>query len=523
MFKTLSRLAFGTLLTAAALFGQSPKTRLAVVGLDHDHVWGLLNAIAKEPDVELVAIADSHPELVEKAKTRVPAGVRFFSDFVLMLDEAKPEGVIVTTANNLHLTILRECAKRHIHYSTEKPMASTAADAREMARLAREAGIKLMVNYFNAWSPATHELFHRVYAGELGPVNKIIVQYGHQGPKEIGVSKEFGDWLYDPVKNGGGAIVDFGCYGAEWAIWLKGRPQSVYAYTLKLKTDQHNAVDDDATLLLEYPDATAVIQASWDWPYGKGDVAVYGPKGSLILAGDALFSRQTNTQDRGGSDNPMGQPVKLGPVEHETSNPIAYFVWCIRNDKPIENPLAPELNVGVNEVLDAAKESIRTGRKVDLTSPLASGKVIPFSGISGRGGVPGESNSNLRTQDLQLSYSAEAPVILSDTRGVDFGPYLARVVYIVRHNWYTVIPDSARLGEKGRVSVVFEIFKDGSVPQLRVVAPSSSDMFDRAAVAGIRASIPFPPLPEEFTGNHLVLQLIFHYNPTSDQRDAVPK
>src|SRR5438876_7577108 len=118
-----------------------------------------------------------------------------------MLDEAKPEAVFVTTANDRHLEILRECAKRHIHYSTEKPMATNAAEAREMQRLADQAGIKLMVNYWNAWTASSHDLFHRVKAGEIGPVQKIIiVQYGHQGPKEIGVSKEFADWLYDPVR-----------------------------------------------------------------------------------------------------------------------------------------------------------------------------------------------------------------------------------------------------------------------------------------------------------------------------------
>jgi TonB family protein len=80
-----------------------------------------------------------------------------------------------------------------------------------------------------------------------------------------------------------------------------------------------------------------------------------------------------------------------------------------------------------------------------------------------------------------------------------------------------VIPESARLGEKGRVGIVFEILRDGTVPQLRLVASSGSDALDRAALAGIRASIPFPPLPEEFTGNHLVLQFIFLYNMTLGQ------
>jgi predicted dehydrogenase len=118
------------------------KTRLAIVGLDHDHVWELLRYIGKEPDAELVAIAESRPALVKEAKSKVPDSVKFYADYVAMLDEAKPDAVIVTTANDRHLEILRECAKRHIHYSVEKPMATNAADAREMERLAKQAGIK---------------------------------------------------------------------------------------------------------------------------------------------------------------------------------------------------------------------------------------------------------------------------------------------------------------------------------------------------------------------------------------------
>jgi predicted dehydrogenase len=349
-------------------FAQNPngaRTRLAIVGLDHDHVWGILHDVAAEPQAKLVAIADSHQELVAKAKSQVPATVKFYDDYVKMLDEVKPEGVIVTTENDKHLAILRECAKRHIHYSTEKPMATTGADAREMERLAREAHIKLMVNYWNAWVAPTHDLFQRVHRGDLGPVEKMIVEQGHQGPKEIGVSKEFEAWLYDPVKNGGGAIMDFGTYGAEWAMWLKGRPTSVYAYTLKLKTAQHNRVDDDATLLLEYPDATAVIQASWDWPRDKGQVEVFGPKGSLLATQTELFF-QPPAGTKADPTMPDGAPLTLQPVPHETSNPVSYFVDCIRNDKPIENPVAGELNVGVVEILDAARESVRTGRTVKM-------------------------------------------------------------------------------------------------------------------------------------------------------------
>lgn len=366
MLKRFLFLAGALILTAMTATPQSnaAKTRLAIVGLDHDHVWGLLNDIPKEPDAELVAIADAHPDLVARAKARVPAGVKFYTDYVKMLDEEKPDAVIVTTENDRHLAILRECAKRHINYSVEKPMANNAADAREMARLAKEADIRLMVNYWNAWVAPTHEIHRRVDNGDLGPVQKIIVEYGHQGPKEIGVSKYFGDWLYDPIKNGGGAIVDFGCYGAEWALWLKGRPSRVYAYTLKLKTEQHNAVDDDAVILLEYPDATAVLLPSWDWPYSMGRVQVFGPKGSMMATNDQLLYRPAGSNEK--VEGLDGKPVDLKPLEHAMSNPISYLVYCIRNNKPIEPPLSPDLNVGVVEILDAARESIRTGHAVNL-------------------------------------------------------------------------------------------------------------------------------------------------------------
>src|SRR5437762_3752982 len=248
----------GLLLSAFAVHSdaQEAKTRVAVVGLDHDHVWGLLKELAADPQSEFVAIADAHPELVSKAKSQVAATVKFYDDYVRMLDEAKPQAVIITTENDKHLEIVRECVKRHINVSMEKLMATNAADARAMERLANDAGIKLMVNYWNAWVPPSHALFHRVKDGDIGPVHKVIVQYGHQGPKEIGVSQEFAAWLYDPAKNGAGALMDFGCYGAEWALWLKGRATRVYAIARTLKTDQHNRVEDDGTIVLDYPDAT---------------------------------------------------------------------------------------------------------------------------------------------------------------------------------------------------------------------------------------------------------------------------
>ena len=351
-------------LPTRAQVGSSPEqqrpTRCAIVGLNHDHVWELLHYFEDDPEGDLVAIAEPDKELVEKARSKVRATVRFYSDYIQMLDEAKPEVVFATTENDRHLAILRECAKRHIHYSTEKPMATNAADAHEMERLAERAGIKLMVNYWNAWAAPSHELVRRVKSGAIGSVQKIIVQYGHQGPKEIGVTKQFADWLYDPVKNGGGAIMDFGCYGAEWALWLKGRPSQVYATTHRLKGEQHNPVDDDATMVLDYPDATVIVEPSWDWPYTMDRVYVFGPKGSMLATRNELFLRSSSAQ--GSSVGPDGAPLSPSPLPRQASNPIAYLVDRVRQNQPIEDPLSARLNVEVVEILDAARESVRSGR-----------------------------------------------------------------------------------------------------------------------------------------------------------------
>ena len=342
----------------------SAKVRLAIVGLNHDHVWGILKDIAAEKNSELVAIAETDQALVSRAKGRVPPSVKFYDDFAKMLDEVKPDAVIATTANDRHLEILRECARRHIHFSTEKPMAINSDDAREMARLAKAAAIKLMVNYWNAWAPPTPALVEHVRAGEVGPIQKIVVEYGHAGPKEIGVSTQFADWLYDPQKNGGGAIVDFGCYGAEWAIWLKGMPTRVFATAKKMKVSQHNRVDDDATIILDYPDGTAILEASWDWPYGMDRAKVFGPNGSLLATGSQLLFRAA--KDKSAEVGLEGKPLQVAALPPEKSNPVSYFVDCIRLNKAIEDPVSAELNVQVLEILDAARRSLESGRAEEI-------------------------------------------------------------------------------------------------------------------------------------------------------------
>src|SRR5205085_1425650 len=122
-----------------------------------------------------------------------------------------------------------------------------------------------------------------------------------------------------------------------------------------------------------------------------------------------------------------------------------------------------------------------------------------------RTGLPGQIQED-------PNFSTEEPTILSDTKGYDFGPYMNQVVNRVRINWYTLIPEVARLGKKGRVIIIFTITKNGTIDDIRLVANSGTEPLDRAAMGSITASNPFARLPAGFDGDRLVLQFTFLYN-----------
>ena len=361
------------MLYASSLFFQAvasesgkPSVRIALIGLENDRMQGTLKDVAREPAAELLAVAGANPELVALARAHVPPTVRFYSDYIKMLDEIKPDAVLVDTATSRHLEILRECAKRHIHFLTELPMASSAAEAREMESLSSAANIKLMVNFRNAWTAPSQALNGRILGGALGPVQKIMVQYGREGTGGIDASKKVAEAPNETLKDGG-ALMDFGSYGAEWALWLKGRPASVFAYSLPIKTGLANTADGDAVIILKYADSTATIQASQDWPFAQGEVQAFGAMGSFLATQDALYFQQARAPAN--FENPEGRSIELPFVLHETSSAVAYFVYHIRHDEPIEDPVSARLNVEVAEILDAAKESIRIGRVVELPEP----------------------------------------------------------------------------------------------------------------------------------------------------------
>ena len=333
--------------------------RIAVAGATHDHLWGVVSQL-KQGDISVVGVweADSRYIHDNPLSSLLPKTL-FYSSLEAMLDETKPEAVVAYGSIKEHLQVVKACAPRGIHVMVEKPLAASLEDALEMAALAREHKILLLTNYETTWYASNHYVKEMTAANKLGPIFRMEIYDGHQGPIEIGCSKRFTDWLTDPILNGGGTVMDFGCYGANLATWLLDgrRPQRVYAVLNTIKPDVYPRVDDDATIVVEYPGITVQINASWCWPFGRKDMYVYG-KDVCLYQSDPLHVRSI----------PGGDAAEVPSLKAPLDNPFHYLEAAVRGKITLEpqEPSALENNLIVMEILSAALQSARTGSPVDL-------------------------------------------------------------------------------------------------------------------------------------------------------------
>src|SRR4029453_1777509 len=239
-----------------------PPLRLAIAGLVHGHVNGFLRGAQGRKDVEIGGIYDPEGPLLQQYGDRykIPDTARF-TDLTSLLDRTKPEAVASFTNTFDHPAIVEAAAARHIHVMMEKPLAVSNADAGRIKRAADRGNVQVLVNYETTWYPSHGAIWSimkdRKAAGEI---RKMVAMDGPQGPKAINVQPEFFAWLSDPVKNGAGALYDFGCYGANLMTWLMDnqRPLAVTAVTQHFQPAVYPRVDDEATILVEYPNAQGI-------------------------------------------------------------------------------------------------------------------------------------------------------------------------------------------------------------------------------------------------------------------------
>ncbi|MCR9014662.1 Gfo/Idh/MocA family protein [Aquiflexum gelatinilyticum] len=343
----------------------SKPVRMAMMGLSHGHSPWIFNRKDKT-DVELVGIYELDAALAASYAKRYNLDQKlFFTDAKAMLDATKPEAVLAFGSIYAHLEAVELAAPRGIHVMVEKPLTYSLDQAKKMEALAKKHGIHLLTNFETSWYASTEKTYQLLQDKEaFGPIRKAVFHHGHRGPKEIGVGKEFLDWLTDPVQNGGGALIDFGCYGANIMTYLmEGRkPISVTAITNTYKPDIYPKVDDEATIILDYGDAQAIIQASWNWPFDRKDMEVYGKTGQVISENRSKM--RTRIWDIPEEKTFEVQPEEVGVYV----DPFSYFADVIRGKIKVEdyNLYSLNNNMIVAEILDAARKSTEKGETVFL-------------------------------------------------------------------------------------------------------------------------------------------------------------
>lgn len=370
--RALAAVMLATLGTAATAGAQqaspagaaSGPLRLAVARLTHTHVH-MVFARPEREDMRVVGIWEPDTVVARKYAEQYKLDkALFFPSLEALLDRAKPEAVAAFGSIREHLGVVEAAAPRGVHVMVEKPLAVSLDHAQRIAALARRHRIHVLTNYETTWYPSTHAAYEVVHqAGAIGPLRKIVVHDGHPGPKEIGVPAEFLAWLTDPVENGAGALTDFGCYGANLVTWLmKGAaPVSVTAVTQQVKPDVYPKVDDEATIVLAYPKAQAIVQASWNWPASRKDMEVYGRTGYVMTPDARTVRLRTSEQEAERTLVPAPRPAAH-------ADPFALLRGVVRGSITLDDADLSALpnNVTVVRILDAAKESARTGRTVRL-------------------------------------------------------------------------------------------------------------------------------------------------------------
>ncbi len=337
--------------------------RIGVAGLTHGHVGWILNY--KKPDVvEIVGIAEPDRTLAESYSKKYGFSMDIvYASLEEMLEKKKPEAVTAFNSIYQHLEVVKACAPKGIHVMVEKPLSYSLDHAREMEALVKKYNIKLLTNYETTWYGSNHKAYEILNTEKsIGPARKIVVHDGHRGPKEIGVGPEFLNWLTDPIQNGGGALIDFGCYGADLITWLmKGeRPISVTAITQQMKPELYPKVDDEATIIVTYPHMQGIVQASWNWPVGRKDMEVYGQSGYVITI-DALNMRFRK------SESEKEISFAADPTVFPQSDPFGYLAAVVRGELKSEDDLSSlRTNMIVVEILDAARKSAKEGKTIYL-------------------------------------------------------------------------------------------------------------------------------------------------------------
>lgn len=362
----------------------SKEYRLGIIGFAHMHVNHVASVFAAHENARFVACADTTPLVPERQEDTYTRdwnlkhcvetlGIpQVYDDYRKMLQEENLDLVIVCAENAQHAAVVQACAAAGAHVVVEKPMAASLSDALAMARAVRDAGTTLVVNWPSTWSPAIRQAQASVAEGVIGRVLEITWRGGHTGPLGPGSGHEGVEdpaaRLSGPVRGatwwhqtaaGGGAMLDYCCYGCCVSRWLIGE-QATAALGLKANlASQWGDAEDNAVMLARFPKALGLFEGSWSTldHGGRKGMVVYGTTGTLIP--DDLAGKPVVRIERGG-DRTEHIPAEPLPQGRHT---LAHEVFGHLEGRHALHPtLEMAFNLDVMAILDAGLRSSRSGK-----------------------------------------------------------------------------------------------------------------------------------------------------------------
>lgn len=352
--------------------------RLGVIGFAHMHVNGLINAFDKLPNKEWVACADTvsdvpsisterdtrlHSIKMAHEKTGIP---KVYDDYRDMLEKESFDIIIFCPENAKHGEVAQAIANKGVHMITEKPMAASLSEALRMVRAAKANEVALLVNWPSTWSPAVRKAKDLLEQGVIGDVLEVKFRNGaSMGPlaygQEITDAEKGAEWWHQS-KPGGGALLDYCCYGACLSRFFIGEPATA-AYGMKANlTSHYGDADDNAVITVRFPRALAILEGSWTtWNLGipTGPV-IYGSKGTLVISRKDRTPVVEVYTSRG-----YGEPDEIAegdPLPEGRDNLANELIYHLETGEPPHPTMEMMQNLEAMAILDAGIRSAANGK-----------------------------------------------------------------------------------------------------------------------------------------------------------------
>ena len=361
----------------------SKTYRLGVIGFAHMHVNSLIDRFNELPNVEWVACADTVPDVPSLSMARSTRGYNLkrahkeigipavYDDYRAMLDKEGFDIIIFCPENAQHGEVAEAIAAKGIHMITEKPMAATLSEALHMVRAVKANDVSLLVNWPSTWSPAIRKLKQLLDEGAIGDVLEVKWRNGaSMGPLAYGQSitdqGKGAEWWHQAAP-GGGALLDYCCYGACLARWFIGQP-AVAAYGVKANlTSHYGDADDNAIITVRFPKALAILEGTWTtWSSGvpTGPV-VYGSRGTLVAnrrIGEDGAARPVVEVYTSRKKHDPDQVLEGDPLPEGRATLAEEFIYHLETGELPHPTMEMMHNLEAMAILDAGIRSAASGR-----------------------------------------------------------------------------------------------------------------------------------------------------------------